>query len=39
MKLQTQKPELVEVVLGGNYNADVALNSKVSTPERYYQLI
>jgi hypothetical protein len=36
MELQTQKPELVEAVLAGNYDADVALNSKVRTPERYY---
>jgi hypothetical protein len=27
-ELQTQKPELVKAVLVGNYDADVALNSK-----------
>jgi hypothetical protein len=35
-ELQTQKPELVEAVLAGNYDADVALNSQVSTLESYY---
>jgi hypothetical protein len=35
-ELQTQKLKLMEAVLVGNYDANVALNSKVSTPERYY---
>jgi hypothetical protein len=35
-ELQTQKPELVEAVLAGNYDPDMALNSQVSTLESYY---
>jgi hypothetical protein len=29
-------PELMEVVLVGNYDANIALNSQVSTLESYY---
>lgn len=36
VELETRKPELVEAVLAGNYDADVALNSQVSTGDSYH---